>query len=619
MPKKQSSAAYGELVAGDAPNSLSISNGEDHVLAVLSSESLQYQDLEALVVGMNQQRAQDVLMSFRILSTLGQYLDETNSWTFCLLDNYDFQSNVRQFDLDVAVVVSKRAEHLLAEIHAWNIPRLKRMVTSFSAYYSDEATILTVLVLRIVAKYSDLEFTLQLALSRATLIKIHYEMAGLFSKLPGGSESTRSDGSSSAKNADLVESYRRFVTQLLEEIESTPFESVQQELFQVVHDLRSMFSKFSNSQMLKSLEDAAQESTFFDLTTAKLPPLAEEWQSNDFTETLKSAPQPTKTTHQRSVSNSTMLSFATAASAKSALSEDLPQMMQAFDLARKREEFTKNHHQHAPVSGHTTPPATPVRSTTTGPKSPETASMSCPSYLSSPASSASTPHAKAAWPGSSVKSTRGSGSGSISSSTLGSALAVKPEPEAMQVKMVSNRMMIFVDGKFIDMQEWATKVNNQPHGTPASIQVPQPQVVTVPAGAVTSYGLGTLFQPWLRPAEDTMKPARKDAASTKKVSKSQSIDNILGTAHKQQSPLPISSSAPPTSTMDLLRSSSMPLNRASAFPVGMVAGVGSLATASSTPLGGQSPSLAATIQSSAWIKGVIGNVEDKFGKSYGTV
>lgn len=613
MPKKQSSA-YGELVASNAQNSLSINNGEDHVLAVLSSESLQYKDLETLVVGLNPQRAQDILMSYRILSTLSQYLEETNSWTFCLLNNYDFQSNVRQFDLDVAVVVGKRAEHLLAEIHAWNIPRLKRMVTQFSAYYSDEATILTVLVFRIVAKYSDLEFTLQLALSRATLIKIHYEMAGLFSKLPGGSESNRSDVSSSAKNADLVESYRRFVTQLLEEIESTPFESVQQELFQVVHDLRSMFSKFSDSQMLKSLEDTTpQESTFFDLTTAKLPPLAEEWQSNDFTETLKPAPQPTKNTHRRTVSNSTMFSSVTAASTKSALSEDLPQMMQAFDLARKREEFTK-HHQHVSLSGHTTPPATPVRSTTTGPKSPETASMSCPSHVSSPTSSASTP--KQTWASSSVKSTRGS------SGTLGSALAIKNEPEAMQVKMVSNRMMIFVDGKFIDMQEWATKVNNQPHGAHvAPMPVPPPQVVTVPAAAVPSYGLGSLFQPWLRPAEDTSKPARKDGATTttttKRVSKSQSIDNILATAHKQQS-TPLSSSAPPTSTMDLLRSSSMPLSRpASTFPVGMAAGVGSLATASSTPLGGQSPSLAATIQSSAWIKGVIGNVEDKFGKSYG--
>ena len=51
---------------------------EDHVMTILHSESLQYQDVEALVVGLNPQRSQDILMSYRILSTLTQYLTFAN-------------------------------------------------------------------------------------------------------------------------------------------------------------------------------------------------------------------------------------------------------------------------------------------------------------------------------------------------------------------------------------------------------------------------------------------------------------------------------------------------------------------------------------------------------------
>lgn len=622
---------------------------EDHVMTILHSESLQYQDVEALVVGLNPQRSQDILMSYRILSTLTQYLEETNSWTFCLLNNYDFQTHVRQFDLDVAIVVGKRAEHLLAEIYAWNIPRLKKMVSSFSAYYSDEATILTVIIFRIVSKYSDLEFTLQLALSRATLIKIHYEMTGLFSKLPGENETNTKNGK---QHADLVSAYRQFVTQLLSEIESSPFESVQQELFQVVRDLSSMFSKFSDSQMFKSLEGPEYDS-FYDNpqappvpSSSRLPPLAE----NDYPEVNSSAPYPkpnhnSQNNHRRTFSNSTMFSATTAASARTTISEELPAMMQAFEAAKKREEYTKMH---------STPPETPIRATggfNGNHKSP-TSPSSSQSVMSSPTSTTSTTNIRSQnqpWSSAStVSHSRKSVSPPSVAGSLGSAMVVKPqEPPAegnMQVKMISNRMMILVDGKYIDMQEWAEKVNSntQPHHMPMPIPTihgpasPAPSVAssTAPgaAGAPANFGLATLFQPWLRPAV-TNKPIVIDDPSSdnnkqqlvvkkdKRLAKAQSIDNILAKQNGNK----------PTSTLDLLRSSSMPVKTnnttaptlngfaaANRIPGGKL-GVPAAATttASGFPAVGATVG-APTAMGGFWIKSMLGKAEDQFEKNYKT-
>lgn len=625
--------------------------GDDHVLEILHSENLQYNDVEALVVNLNPQRAQDILMSYRILSTLTQYMDETESWKFCLLNNYDFQNAVRQFDLDVAIVVGKRAEHLLAEIYAWNIPRLKRMVTSFSAYYTDEATILTMIVFRIMSKYSDLEFTLQLALSRATLIKIHYEMAGLFSKLPGGSESTSStDAGSTSRNNDLVAAYRKFVSQLLEEIETTPFESVQQELFQIVHDLRSMFSKFSDSRMLKSLESdsPSRDETFFDLSAStpslsqsasgRLPPLAEEWQGSSSGNTSKD--------HKRTMSSSTSFSNATAASIRSTLSEELPAIMHAFEIARNREEYSKqqkqasSQQQHLSVpslSGQTTPPETPVRASRTSSsdlfKSPTDTSMSSSSIFSSPLSTTSTNTMKSQqWPTPNAVPPKPA---SILSS---SAAVVKAElpSKAMEVKMISNRMMIEVDGKFIDMQDWAERVNSVPPPSSSSsttspsihspIPLPTPPHPSTPAGGSTSgYGLGTLFQPWIRPAAKAVTPPlrvaedepeqqliRRESTPTKqmvkaaKLAKPQSIDDILATSNyqqQQQQQQPASlQPAMQSKTLDMLRAPAMPKKPSVATTLG--------------PSPPPTSSATAALNSSSWIKGVLGKAEDQFGKNY---
>lgn len=622
---------------------------EDHVMTILHSESLEYQDVEALVVGLNPQRAQDILMSYRILSTLTQYLEETNSWTFCLLNNYDFQTNVRQFDLDVAIVVGKRAEHLLAEIYAWNIPRLKKMVSSFSAYYSDEATILTVIIFRIVSKYSDLEFTLQLALSRATLIKIHYEMTGLFSKLPGENETNTPNGK---HHADLVSAYRQFVTQLLNEIESSPFESVQQELFQVVRDLSSMFSKFSDSQMLKSLEGAGTEyDSFYDnpqappvSSTSRLPPLAENDYLNENSTTAYLKPNGSQNNHRRTFSNSTMFSATTAASARTTISEELPAMMQAFEVAKKREEYAKLH---------STPPETPIRTNGNfnGNHKTPTSPSSSQSVMSSPSSTTSTTHIRSQnqpWSSAStVSHSRKSTSPPSVAGSLGSAMVVKqPETPAegnMQVKMISNRMMILVDGKYIDMQEWAEKVNSnsQPHQMSMPIPTihgpasPAPSiassVVSGAAGAPANFGLGTLFQPWLRPAvtnkplviddpsSDSNKKQQLVVKKDKRVAKAQSIDNILAKQNNNK----------PTSTLDLLRSSSIPqksntLSSLNGFAAAnrISGGIPGASAATATTASGFSTVGAvagnSTTMGGSWIKSMLGKAEDQFEKNYKT-
>lgn len=506
---------------------------------VLYSENLTYRDMKSLVSGFkNTARAKDILMAYRILSTLEKYLDESESWSFNMLNNYDFQRAVRQFDLDVAIVVGARAEHLLAEIYSWNIPHLKKTIMGFNSYSSDDATILTVLVFRILNNYSTLEFTLQLALSRATLIKIHHEMSGLFSKLPGGAENSQYAREERARNQALVEAYRNFVTSLLSELESTPFESVQQELFQIVRDLRSMFYRFSDAQQnLKPLEDSKasrakmqqesaqhkntdtaqsqaqkqqtsseaencddmfqnkQDDTFLNLngenstipaapfsannsTSSPFPPLQEEWHSNGFSPNASSktekpfvpghgATASTSTTASSFLGNSFNFSTninKTSSSVVSSLADELPSMLQAFEMARRREEYFKQHVNHEATQSQkysNSPPATPSRSTTDASmdattKTPSSASTTT-SFMSSPSPSPSVGMAKKS-KHSATPSVLSTGTSASKNQSPIAEVATNNE-QTVQVKMIKGRMMMKVDGKYVDMQEWADKTN----------------------------------------------------------------------------------------------------------------------------------------------------------------
>lgn len=554
----------------------------DHVFMALYQDKLSYKDMKTLMSGLglnNSPRAHDILMSYRILATLEKYLEETDSWSFNMLNNYEFQKNVRQFDLDVAVVVGARSEHLLAEIYSWNIPKLKKTIMGFSTYASDDATILTVLVFRILNNYSTLEFTLQLALSRATLIKIHHEMCTLFTKIPGVNDADDDPRlqNERSRNQGLVDAYRHFVTSLLSELESTPFESVQQELFQIVRDLRSMFYKFADSGAstnFKPLEEnsagqtralpehdsssspqrtptkpssmeeafpktSAGESnsaaTGADSTTttpsvphAAVPSSATtkgslegQWRGpnskNGSSDTTKasSSSGPSDSTRAGGLSSvlgsgsSSSFAFGSASSARaqgtsrrvfsgssnsvvSSLSEELPNMLQAFELARRREEYFKQNSQQQPEQQqqqqYTSPPATPSRpakkSDTNDPlKTPTSSTASetvfspeSSAYYSSPSYSSYGSYAPNA--ASSTSSTLSGASGADSSTTTSAASTpVHPKPanvknqspiaeaaasseQMVQVKMINGRMMMKVEsGHYVDMQTWADRAN----------------------------------------------------------------------------------------------------------------------------------------------------------------
>ncbi|VVT46784.1 uncharacterized protein SAPINGB_P001385 [Magnusiomyces paraingens] len=551
----------------------------DHVFMALYQDRLSYKDMKALISALglsNSPRAHDILMSYRILSTLEKYLEETDSWSFNMLSNYEFQKNVRQFDLDVAIVVGARSEHLLAEIYSWNIPKLKKTIMGFSTYSSDDATILTVLVFRILNNYSTLEFTLQLALSRATLIKIHHEMCSLFTKIPGADEDPLYDDPyhrrERARNESLVEAYRRFVTSLLSELESTPFESVQQELFQIVRDLRSMFYKFADSNTSKNLKSLEQQSN-----QTGQPPLSNSEPQTPLSPTPSSDPSlnipkmtipenlaandinnnnnNSNTTKQPSAKNptdihpephfdnnykqqknnnnipdptaskkmdtpplsdssrSTLNSFfgssiptstsssflsgsttrakktsrrktsGSSSSVVSSLSEELPNMLQAFELARRREEYFKQHQQQF-----SSPPGTPSTSTTSDhdplktPTSSTTSDnifspeSSTTSYFTSPTQSSYGPELSSN-SNSSSNPTSSSSSSTITHSTSMSSLHPPPpnanikhqspiaeaavsSEQMVQVKMVNGRMMMKIEnGQYVDMQEWADRAN----------------------------------------------------------------------------------------------------------------------------------------------------------------
>lgn len=706
----------------------------DRIFMILYSDNLTYGDIKDLVSGLkNTSRAQDILMSYRILSALEKYLDETESWTFNMLDNYDFQGSVRQFDLDIAIVVGSRAEHLLAEIYSWNIPRLKRTITNFSSYSSDDATILTVLVMRILENYSTLEFTLQLALSRSTLIKIHHEMSSLFSKLPGGAENTQYARQERVRNKALVDAYTNFVSSLLNELESTPFESIQQELFQVVRDLRSMFYRFADSKSYKPLEGSIpnpgmdekqrQPATdnFFsnlsqpsstssfnysnsntanpntsNLNSSSLPPLQEEWQEDMYSTSQTNAPASASTSsrnsalfgsffsnsaappasssksfangHRRTFSNSTT---ATNNSVVSSITEELPSLLQAFEMARRREEYFKQHVQQQQYSS---PPETPRNNysnlASESKSSPETKTpISTAGTSYTPGSPNSTTSQNVDSMATSNYQKRKSGGSMLSMSTSTSSFTsaasgspsqahasviVKPQApiveaaavseQTVQMKMIQGRMMIKVDGKYVDMQDWAGKANavtevNANAQAHHSLNIPQPMPIlpsssnnslssilhgpedknkinpklhqdikpslSTPqtsdpsplSSSQSSFGISSIFQPWLKPS--SMPPASQSAI---KDSKPDSTNNSTG------------------STLELLKQKKPSLSNSSFTSrnnPSPVSNSSSNASISLPPAPVSASSQAAATASSSWIKNIVlRNAENEFPGAY---
>ncbi|KAA8916911.1 hypothetical protein TRICI_001030 [Trichomonascus ciferrii] len=425
----------------------------DPVLAVLYNPELSYDDIEVLCDGhgFGAIETNDILTAYRILTRLTMYLSETESWSFGVLAAYDFQSPARAFDLDIAVVVGTRSELLLREITSWGLQGLKDKVNQLDILYSDSATVLTTLVLRIISIYSDLEFKLQLALSRSTLVKIHSELEGLLSNFH--TENAEDD-------PPLVKKYRSFVTQLITELETTPFESVQQEMFQIVRDLHGMFVKFSQNsssahhvmdKYLSMDDDAIPPMSPTDMTSSSLEsswgalPGSPSPHSRTSVHTANTSPLSSSfiqdykgnDNHRRTFSSS---STAFSTTSKSSVTDELPSMLHAFEVA-KREERTR-----APL---------PRKSSRSSMASEPSSSAFFNKHRIPPSLSFNTNSTQ-------PKLLTGQQQSSSSSSS---------SDDTLQVKMVDNRMMVKVGASFMDMQEWLNRQNNtQPTSTMAMLK-----------------------------------------------------------------------------------------------------------------------------------------------------
>uniref|UniRef100_A0A060T9D8 ARAD1C43758p n=1 Tax=Blastobotrys adeninivorans TaxID=409370 RepID=A0A060T9D8_BLAAD len=401
---------------------------DDPVLELLAQPQITTEDIDRLCATFQDpKQADDVKIAFRILDTLNRYLTETESWTFSALSEVDFETQARQFDLDLAVVVGSRSEHLLFEISTWGIEKLKTKVAGVAlTYYSDAAAVLTALVLRILSVHSDLELQLQLAISRSTLVKIHSELASLVGDIAGHSEP-------GVHSPPLLKKYRSFVSQLVTEMETTPFESVQQEMFQVVRDLNSMFRKYSEhhreSTNDPSIDHLLEEPGSGTGVHSHTGDLGASWDSLSSSTPQSSIyfdnpPFSPQRAHQRSASQST--SYTTASSIKTgmgSITEELPSMLHAFDVARDQED----HQLHVPRQRRR--PRSSLPAMTSIPDSHSYGSIH--NLLSTPPS------------------------------PMSSSIMSRPDrPETVQVKMIGDRMMVKVGSQFIDMQEWLNSVNN---------------------------------------------------------------------------------------------------------------------------------------------------------------
>lgn len=448
----------------------------DPILKVLYNANLTQDDIDALSEGFDSMDRDDVMTAYRILNKLTHYMSETESWSFGVLAAYDFQTPARHFDIDIAVVVGMKSENLLREISSWGIEKLKNKVNQLPVLYSDSATVLTTLVLRIISLYSDLEFKLQLALSRSTLVKIHSELEGLLTTFE-----SHDDVKDRREDPPLVKKYRSFVTQLITELETTPFEDVQQEMFQVVRDLHEMFLKFSSQHYgqkqhkQRNIMDnfLSMEYDYEDEEHSNIPFSAnhqQQFSSDGFRDEFLGSPSPNSresvytadtspmstsymyggkstnnnNTHKRTMSgSSSAFSLASGNTNKSSITEELPSMLHAFEVARREEQ------EHKTGIPSTKKSTTSSRSSLGGGRIPKSLSYNQQYYHHTP-----------------IDYSQQHQHNELVHHPTKVATATTPRvPESaseqnVQVKMVGDRMMVKVGSSYMDMQDWLNKKNH---------------------------------------------------------------------------------------------------------------------------------------------------------------
>lgn len=312
---------------------------DDPILNLLTNQDASAEDFKSVMPYMDPVQAQDITTCFHMLDRLEKYSREILAWPYQILANYQFHSQARQFDLDLAVLVGSRATSLLKEIYSWNIKALKDKAYKLSVLSSDANMVLTMLILRIGEEYDDLELDLQLAISRSTLVKIDHELVGLLSKFPNAGTAAGTTGKSNIKGQvgpPLVEKYRAFVKQLLSELKTTPFETVQQEMFQVVHDLQQMFLKFQSQH----LGDENHSFNSNNNSSILNQPLPFENQGPP-SPTLVNGEDVNSTSHKHKYSTSES-SYTNSSTAKPSIREELPSIMKAFDI----KQHSRDQNQH---------------------------------------------------------------------------------------------------------------------------------------------------------------------------------------------------------------------------------------------------------------------------------
>lgn len=300
-------------------------------------------------------------LSLKILQTLEKIELNLKNWAFLSLDinsanHFDATNSdeIKLFNTNVSVRVLATCQDLTVKLNKVSadidfITKALRSLTPIE-YISDSGTLLTSLTLRSIRLKDELRRKVTIAYLKATLITIGSDLETMLSDEQKDQQAT-------------VSSYKLFVVSLLgqlnQAIEDENDEDVN-ECFAVISDMEQMFEVFkfetaqkaskdlvlSNSQddSLQNLDDSCEVANSMDSSDCAL--------NDDLTWTsqgtatsylrpmvrsiTKPALSDSSNEHRR---NGLMSSFAsTSALQRSTITEELPYLMSAFNLAKTLEE-----------------------------------------------------------------------------------------------------------------------------------------------------------------------------------------------------------------------------------------------------------------------------------------
>lgn len=294
-------------------------------------------------------------LSLKILQTLEKIELNLKNWAFLSLDinssNHFDASNtdeIKLFNTNVSVRVLATCQDLTVKLNKVSadidfITKALRTLTPIE-YISDSGTLLTSLTLRSIRLKDELRRKITIAYLKATLITIGSDL-----------ETMLSDGLE--EQLATVSSYKQFVVSLLDQlnqaIEEENDEDVN-ECFAVISDMEQMFEVFK----LETAQKARQELVPVKTSGEEASPLLDEsvdgsefsvseepnWPSQASSQLylrpiVRSITKPSTSetaSHHRSGLVSSFAS--TSILQKSTISEELPYLMSAFNLAKTLEE-----------------------------------------------------------------------------------------------------------------------------------------------------------------------------------------------------------------------------------------------------------------------------------------